>query len=215
MKNVIKPIIVSLIVAMLAMTLTACGSQNTTNTTSNTTVSSNPAEWKTLGDALASKGEDFNTSSWDEDHYLAVFQVGDTFVRVVAKMTPEAYAQIEELDASMPEYDEQFAKVVENLELISADDLSSEMLTQEQLDAYIGKTGKDLINDGLTFQYYYMYGDEETGVTMNKGYLAYQVTFDVTVPETAIEDGGASIENAVISGITCVGGSDTAVDPTL
>ena len=58
-----------------------------------------------------------------------------------------------------------------------------------------------------------MYGGDETGVTMAKGYLAYNVTFDVNVPEDKTEDEGASIKDATITEIEFAGGSESAVDP--
>ena len=154
-----------------------------------------------------------SSSVWDDNHYVEVFDGGEQTFRVVAKMDADTYKKTNELDASMEDYEEQFAEAVAGLELESAEDLTGDKLSQEEIDALIGKTGQDLLDAGFTFESYYMYGGDETGVTMAKGYLAYNVTFDVNVPEDKTEDEGASIKDATITEIEFAGGSESAVDP--
>ena len=219
MKSTAKTIATMALALSLAMPLAACGGQASTGG-SDTSSEQTSAEtvidvttWKTLGDAHAVKDGDMSSSVWDDNHYVEVFDGGEQTFRVVAKMDADTYKKTNELDASMEDYEEQFAEAVAGLELESAEDLTGDKLSQEEIDALIGKTGQDLLDAGFTFESYYMYGGDETGVTMAKGYLAYNVTFDVNVPEDKTEDEGASIKDATITEIEFAGGSESAVDP--
>ena len=78
----------------------------------------------------------------------------------------------------------------------------------------MGKSGQDLVNDGFAFESYWMYGGDETGAVMAKGLLAYNVTFDVSIPDEKADDGGASIMGATIKDVVYAGASNEATDPT-
>ena len=222
MKSRIVSIAALALAAVLAMPLAACGSgqgsqgdgaQASSDTPSSTQAASmDVSNWKTLGDALAFKGEGNSTAAWDEGYYAAVFEAGDSIVRVVAKMTPEVYAKIGELDGMDSDYEQKFNETLGALELAIAEDVTAEKIAQSELDAYVGKTGQDLMNDGFLFQNYYMYGGDETGATMDKGNLSYIVDFDATVAEDQIGDEGAAIKGASIKSIEYAGGSNAAVD---
>ncbi|MBR3326635.1 MAG: hypothetical protein IKG22_04865 [Atopobiaceae bacterium] len=222
MRHSTKTITAMTLALSLAIPLAACGGQTTQNgdsvpvaseQTNATTASIDVSAWKTFGDALAAKSEDgTSTAAWDEHHYVTVFQAGDATVRVVVKMTPEVYAKIADLDASKDDYEKKFAEVVGGLELESAEDITGDQIPQDQLDAHVGKTGQDLLDAGFTFQSYYMNGGEETGATMQKGYFAYNVTFETTVDEDKTEDEGEAIKGATITAMECAGGADSAVD---
>lgn len=220
MRNAAKTVAAMALALSLTMPLVACGGSTSSSEGSDTPAAEESAaetidvsSWKTLGDALAAKTDDYATASWDEVYYLSVFDTGEQTVRVIAKMDADTYAKISDLDAAADDYDEAFDKVVSALELESAEDLTDEKLSQDELDAYVGKTGQDLVDDGFAFSSYFMYGGDETGATMDKGYLAYDVTFDVTVPEDQTEDEGAAVMGATVTAIEYAGASDAAVDP--
>lgn len=223
MKKTTKTIIATMALALsLVMPLAACGGQasqgGSGDTDEQTSVQAGIIDvttWKTLGDALAVKDADgFSSSAWDENHFVEVFEGGEQTFRVIAKMDADAYKKANELDASMEDYEEKFTEAVSGLELESAEDLTGDKLSQEDMDAYVGKTGQDLLDAGFTFESYYMYGGDETGATMSSGYLAYDVTFDVSIDDDQSEDEGESIKAAKITAVEYFGGSDSAVDPT-
>lgn len=215
------------VAAMLALTLSAmplaaCGGQASQGgapepdaTEQTQTADMDISSWKTLGDALAYDTEDTHSSSWDEEHYITVFSTSDgSVIRVVAKMDADTYAKLDKLNMTDDDYDEKFLQVMGGLELESAEDLTADKLTQDQLDAYVGKTGKDLVSDGFTFDNYWMYGGDETGAKMAKGNFAYNVTFDVTVDEDKADsdEDGAAIMDATIEFMDYSGASDEALD---
>ena len=222
MENAPKTTIAAMIaIALSAAPLAACGGQTSQDATDDAAVQSQASavdvsSWKTLGDALAYDAGENSSAGWDEEHYIAVFTTTDgSVVRVVAKMDEDTYDEHAALDMSDDDYQEKFLEVMGDLELESAEDLTGQRLTQDEMDAYVGKTGQDLVGDGFVFESYWMYGGEETGATMAKGPLAYNVTFDVTVPEDEAdsdEDGSAVMGAAVVS-MEFAGASNAATDP--
>lgn len=220
MNNTTKTITsMALALSLVVAPLAGCagqGSDASTQATEQTTASApvDVASWKTLGDALGAQTESM-ASGCDEKHYVAVFAAGDTLVRVVAELEPGMYEKINELDYLDPDHDKKLNDIIGGLPLESAEDITSDALTQEQLDALVGKTGKELVDDGFIFKGYYMYGAEgETGVTMDKGYFSYGVTFDATVTDDQTEDEGAAIMDAKVTGASRMSASDSSTDTT-
>lgn len=210
-----------LALALATAPLAACGGQTTqggeaepTATEQTQAVAVDVSSWKTLGDALACSTGENNTAGWDETHYVAVFDAGDTVVRVVAKMDAETSDKLDALDITKDDYDEKFLELMGGLPLESAEDLASQKLTQDELDAYVGKTGQDLVDDGFAFEAYWMYGGDETAARFAKGYLAYDATFDVTVSDDQTEDDGAAIMDKTIVSMEYAGASQDATDPS-
>lgn len=217
----------NLTAAMLALALTAlplagCGGQTSETEADDASAGQEQlapmdvSSWTTLGDAVAYQAEEgSNTAAWDENHYVTMFDTTDGgVVRVVAKMDPETYDAFGELSILDDDYNEKFLEVMGGLELEIAEDLSDGVLAQDQLDAYVGKTGQDLVDEGFVFESYWMYGGEETGATMSQGYYAYNVTFDVSITDDQYEDEGAAIMGATIKAMEYAGASNAAVDVT-
>jgi GT2 family glycosyltransferase len=61
---------------------------------------------------------------------------------------------------------------------------------------------------------YFMYGGQETGATFDKGSLAYAFTFDTSVAEDAVEDGGQSVMGAHVVSAEASGAANSATDPS-
>lgn len=228
MKQAGKKMAALVLAATIAcMMLVACSGQQTgsSSSASSSAAASSSAEqsasstaagvdisgWKTLGDALAA-ATGKPGSGGDEKTYVAVFEVGDSFVRVVAKMEPGLYDKIRALDYGSDDYDKKFAELAGGLAIESAEDITSGKLSQDALDAYVGKTGQDLMDDGFEFSSYYMFAGDETGASMDKGFFSYGVTFDAKVPEDKAEDQGASIKDATVKAIQFVGVADSVFD---
>ncbi len=214
-----KAVIAALCLALSAAPLAACSSQKADDAADGG--SSAPAaqetidisSWKTLGDALDVQTESMS-AGWDENYYVCVFKAGDSLVHIVAKMDPDAKARMDEVDWTSEDADDQVKEAIGNIELVSAEDITDQVLSQDELDKLVGKTGQDLVDEGWTFANYFMYGGEETAATFENGVLAYSFTFDVTTPEEATEDGGASVMGATITEAEFQGAADSAMDPT-
>lgn len=208
----------ALALSLAAVPLAACSSKSADSAQTSqlkgvTPTAEDVASWKTMGDALAYDHQNMNTG-YNEDYYVAVYNSGDAVIRVVAKMVPGMNDKLFDLDFMAEDYDEQLASTIGELELVSAEDITGQKLSQDELNAYVGKTGQDMVNDGFAFEGYVMYGGEQTSATLTKGYFGYTVTFDTTVAEDQTEDGGAAIMGATISAIEYGSPAMSATDPT-
>jgi len=207
----------ALLTAVLAIPLASCGSKPaadgaaTPEGTATQPAAVDTSSWKTLSDALATQTESM-ASSWDSKHYVTVFKAGDSYVRVVVELTDEESKKMEAVDWSQDNVGDQIAKAAGSAKIVTAEDITAEILDQNALNNLVGKTGKDLIADGWVFESYFMYGGEQTGATMSKGNFGYNITFDVTTPESATEDGGASIMDATVIEAGFSGASNAATD---
>ena len=223
MKQTAKKVAALTFAMMLAcMLLTACGQQESSNSSSSSSSSSSAAEQtetpaasldvsglKTLGDVLAVSSY-CQGMAYGEQSFGGVYQIDDSYVRVTAKMTPELYEQTNALDYNDKDYDKKFSELMSGLELEIVEDITADKIPQETLDTYVGKTGKDMVNDGFAFATYFMYGEDETGVAMTNGYYSYDVIFDAKVTEDDTNDEGASIMDATIKSVEQMGFSAAA-----
>ena len=173
-----------------------------------------PSSWTTVGDALAARTDEC-ASSWDENYYVAVFKAGDSYMRIVGTIDPDTQAKIDAVDWDRKDVSTQIDEAVSGAALKSAEDITGDILSQDALDALVGKTGQQLVDEGWEFQSYFMYGGEQTIATFANGNFAYSMTFDVTTPESASEDEGASVMAAPVVSAEFEGASNATVDPTL
>ena len=218
-KLTVLAIVLSLVCAMLS----ACGGQpqqsgssaaasaSSSGQSSVAAASVDVAGWKTLGDVL-SVATGNPAAGFDGTTYVAVFEVGDSFVRVLAKMDAAKGEKVFELDSSADDRFKQLADLIGDVEIESAEDITTDRIGQPDLDAYVGKTGQNLIDDGFTFADYYMYGGDETGAMMDKGYFSYGVVFDMQVSESRIGDEGAAIKDATVKSISYMSIANAATD---
>ena len=200
--------------------LSACGGQQTASESDSgagaTTASAvDTSNWKTLGDALAVKTEDV-ASGWDDTYYIVAFKAGDSLFRVVAKSEDGIQAKTSELDFSADDYEAKLLEIIGGLEIVSVDDLTAEVPTQEQLDAMVGKTTQELTDDGWAFQSYFMTDGEETGAIFTKGYVACNLTFDTKVSSDVADsdESGANLKGAKVTAAENAGVSEDSTDPT-
>ena len=210
-------VIAALTLALAAVPLAACGGQNATDDSGSAapasqTATVDPSTWETYADALATQTESM-ASGWNDKNLVSVFKAGDSYVRIVVQLDADSYAKVQDVDWGAADVADQLTKAAGNAKLVSVEDITNEVVSQDELDKYVGKTGKDLIADGWTFESYFMYGGDQTGATFAKDHFAYNVTFDVTTPESATEDNGASVIDATIAEMSLAGAADTATNP--
>ena len=209
---------VALALVLAAVPLAACSSTSSDSGDSSSaeqTAAVDTSSWKTLADAIAASTER-PSYGWDDNYFIGEFHVNDNVIRVVAKSDAETLEKSNALDFSDEDYDAKFDEIVSGLEIVSAEDITAQRLSEADMAALVGKTGKELIDDGFKFEYYDMYGTEGgCSASMAKGYFAYSVSFDATVAEDETEDGGEAIMDAKVTDVQCVGTSNDALDPSL
>lgn len=211
----------ALALSLGVLPLAACGSKPADSTatepteqTDATPASIDVSSWKTLGDALATRTGSLSYGH-DETYFVAIIEVNDSIVRMVCKSDPSVDEKLSAIEFDDPEHDQKVDEALADLELLSAEDITDTKLSQEELDAYVGKTGQDMLDAGFEFSYYSMYGGEDTDATMDYGYFSYEVIFDTTVTEDQTEDEGASITGATVKEIQSFGNlSNMSLDPT-
>lgn len=169
--------------------------------------------WKTLGDAYA-VATDMPSYSYNDSNWVSMFRAGDSVIRVVAKMQPGVGDKLYELEFEDPDYNQKLIDMVGALELTSAEDVTAKQLDQSAVEALVGKTGQELMDEGFQFESYFLYGGEQTGASMGKDYFSYEFTFDTMTSEDSTEDGGESIKGGtVVEAATNGNFSDLALDP--
>lgn len=209
----------ALTLGLVVMPLAACSGQGASgdqsaaeDTTTEETVAVDVSSLKTLGDVMAIEGEG-QTSTWNEEHYVYVTNANGAPLRAVVDLTPEIYSQIEELDFLDEEYDQKLNDIIGGLELVSLDDYSDQVPSQEELDALVGKTGQELLDDGFTFSALSMYGGDETVAEYEKDLFRYEITFDGTVDGDADSFDGSLVTELPVVSAGFIGLSDEAINP--
>lgn len=209
----------ALTLGLVVMPLAACSGQGASgdqsaaeDTTTEETVAVDVSSLKTLGDVMAIEGEG-QSSTWNEEHYVYVTNANGAPLRAVVDLTPEIYSQIEELDFLDEEYDQKLNDIIGGLELVSLDDYSDQVPSQEELDALVGKTGQELLDDGFTFSALSMYGGDETVAEYEKDLFRYEITFDGTVDGDADSFDGSLVTELPVVSAGFIGLSDGAINP--
>ena len=167
-----------------------------------------------MRDALSTADSNEISYSYDENYFVCVYHVGESSIRTVAKYQPSIEGAFVDLDMGADDYREQVTEVVGDLELVEAEDITVDLMSQEEFEQYVGKTGQELVDVGFSFASYNMYGGEQTGADMDKGYFSYDFTFDTQVSEDQTEDGGAALMSATVAEAQSLGNlSNAALDP--
>lgn len=174
------------------------------------------ATWKTLGDAFAAAEAD-PSYGYDEHAYVAVVPAGGRSIYVTARMTTEAYGAAGKIRFTDTDSIDGIEAALSGLEITKAEDITDKVIPQADLEKLIGKSGKDLMDDGYRFVSYSAYGGDSTTATFDKGYYGYEITFSKKLPEGANPDGdeGATVRDATITGVRSDKNlSLAALDPT-
>ncbi|MBQ6569103.1 MAG: hypothetical protein IJL87_02480 [Clostridia bacterium] len=135
---------------------------------------------KTLGDAFNLSGEN-NQIALYEDKCVYAFEYEDTIYRVIAASTPEIFQEHSNIDFMDDDYDQKQKDLLAPLTIEKYENLSEQFPTQEELDSLIGKTGKELLDNGW---YITGYEYESMEFYFYHGPFAYTVVFDGKIEMT-------------------------------
>lgn len=142
---------------------------------------------KTLGDAFAlpGKDEDIEQRATTEDKYIYVFSVGGVPYRVSADLPADVSKKLFALEFD-EDYEKNEAELVSGLEIKTRENLNEQILPQSELDALVGKTGKELFDAGWRGGSFY--NTETLEVWLEYGPFAYKMHFDGKIPPEEAED---------------------------
>ena len=165
----------------------------------------------TIGDVMALSNGNYTAS---ENLYVTMAELDDVVYRVEAAMDTETSEALFALDFEDPDYQQKFTDLVSPLTITLIENLSAQIPSQETLDALIGKTGEELLNEGWTCEGWTFEGQDlnELVFHLNHGPFAYDVTFDgmENLPEDFDE---ANLNPLTVASITCSGiGDATAIE---
>ena len=138
----------------------------------------------TLGDYLDLEVEGA-ISNYSETKYVYGYILDGAPVRVTAEMTQEIYDALWNLDYD-DNYEQNYHDLIADLPVLTVEDLSDEMIPQEELDSYIGMKGETLIEAGFELNGY-TYSDEETVFFMNYGLFDYAVEVEEIIDDDDAE----------------------------
>lgn len=162
---------------------------------------------KTMGDLFAMDGvEEFSSGNY-EMFYLYAFELNGVYYRAIANLTDEQAETLWNLDFESEDYDQKYNEAVSPLVIDHIDNLSEGEPSEEELDAYVGKTGQDLLNDGWMSSGYNLDGME---FYMNHDVYSFIVVFDGTLDDAEIEEIGEdeAIKDLTIKSVTYNGIGD-------
>ena len=197
-----KYIVILSVTLMSFFLLTSCGSQPKENGGDSTAKIAETAEalstdnLKTLGDVDALDVEDLQTSV-TENKAIYAFGYQGTYYRVTASISDEDQQAYIDIDFADEDYEDQQKKILAPLKVEKLENLSEQILTQDELDALTGKTGKELLEDGWVCTGNYDLEAKE--FYLDHGPFQYAVTFD---GEIAVEDVEDFDEEAGIQDLT-------------
>lgn len=156
---------------------------------------------------------DSNSAGWDDNKYIYAFTIGEKSYRAVAEINADIGSKIGELDFMDEQYSEKLADLLKDAKLVEIKDISDGMMPQADLDKFVGKTGKDLLEAGFESGSSYFINEDQIEIKLANGFYEYSVQFagEVT-PEALDEDFDAAIADLTVKSITYSNISDKVTD---
>lgn len=201
MKNVLAVLAMIMITVVV---LTGCSGTSEPEKSDGASVDS----LKTIGDVIELEAEGKQSAVYNGKAVYA-FQLGDTYYRVIAVITPEQEQEYMNIDIMEEGYEDKQNEMLAPVEISEIEDLSEQILSQEDRDALVGKTGEELQNEGWTYSGHDL---ENMEFWMNYGPFAYTVVFDGEVAEEDYEsfDAESGIKDMKVKSVGFNGLGDDA-----
>ena len=127
---------------------------------------------KTFADILALPS---NESGSTDKYLFYTFQLNGIDYRAVSFIDQETADALFELDFDDPDHDKKYFEIVAPLTIDQMDNLTEMIPSKEEINAYVGKTGEDLLNEGWTYQWYNL---DSMEFGMQHGLFTYNIQFD-------------------------------------
>ena len=161
---------------------------------------------RTMGDVFGF--EDCGVG-YGEGSFVYVFEADGTYYRAIADLPEDVSEALWALDFFDEQHDEKVKEIVAPLEISRLENLSETILPQEELDALIGRTGQELLDDDWYIRGYNL---DTMEFWMYHGAFAYTVVFDGTLELTDDFNEEEAIGPLTVKSVTFDGIGD-ATDP--
>ena len=156
----------------------ACGKQGSSDPApTNNGSASDTLSVKTIGEALALKGEGEFQSATLGKAYVVVFEKDGVYWRVIAELTPEQHDALFALDILDEDHEQKEKELVSPLTVTKCENLNEMKLSDDDMTALVGKTGAELLGSGWTsgmgynldsMEFYWEYAPFSYTVTFEK-----------------------------------------------
>ena len=173
-----KKVFVCVLSLIIALSLFAACGKNNGNDTDPTNAASDGMSFKTIGEALAVEKEEYSEQSATYGNvFVYVFEKDGTYWRLVAELSDEEAAALSELDILDEDYAAKEEALISPLAVTKCENLNEQMLSDDETEALVGKTGAELLNSGWTvgmgynldsMEFYWEYGPFQYTVTFEK-----------------------------------------------
>lgn len=204
MKKVLSSVLtLVLVLAVFAGCSKNPADTNTPSGSSNASVDS----LKTIGDILALNLDGENQYATYGSKFIYVFETDGTVYRAITSVNETTEQALFDLDYADPDHDKKMADIVSPLEIETLENLSENILPQEELDKLVGKTGADLLSDG--WKTGSGYNTDTMEFWLDYKAIQYTVVFDGSVDSEAEDfDEEEAIKPLVIKSVTYTGFGD-------
>ena len=169
-----KTLIIALAMLMMLSAFAAC-----TKTAKSNTPASEADLPKTLGDIFAIESVNIAGYQSSGKAVVIVYQVDGSYWRAIAPMTEEQSEAWFAVDVFDENKEEEERAILSPLEIVQLDNLDKEKLSDEDLKAFVGKTGEELMNAG--------WASEGGDPTVPESYMSYGPFLYTVVFESGAE----------------------------
>lgn len=185
-----KTVISFLVILLVAFNLFACTNktENASNNEINVSASESVKEYvdvdtsdfsesdiKTFGDLYKYKNDEFYNyqDGYNELIFQMAIEINNAWFRATADLPKDVYEKLQQAD--FEKRDEAIKEYVLPLKVAKLENLNTLIPSQKELNQYVGKTGKDLFDNGWTYMYYNV---EDVSAGLYHGPFLYDVLFD-------------------------------------
>ena len=183
--------ILSFVLVLVIATAIAAGCGNSSNSGAGADISSA----KTFGDLAKFESNGYTFSS---SKYATVVIANGNYYRAEVDLPKDVSAALNELSWEDPDHDKKLKEILAPLEIGKLTNLSEQIISQDELDIFVGKKGEDLLNAGWEAGGVSM---DDHSMYMYNGAFQYNVTFEETVVETDEIFGADAIKDLTVKSI--------------
>ena len=118
---------------------------------------------------------------YNEAYYVYIYKDHGVYYRAIVKLPEDVSKELSALGWDDPDQEQKMKELVGPLAITKWENISEQILPQDELDQLTGKTGEDLLNDGWEAGGIMADGSK---VSMEYGLFQYTVTFDKEIVES-------------------------------
>ena len=183
-----KSIISFLLVLSVVFTLFSCANTNQVATNVSETsvevdegvVDFDPSTIKTMGDFYKYKNEELYNyqEGYNESKYQVILEINHTYYRATVDLTNDLYDKI--IATDFEKRDAVIRELIDPLPIVKFENLTDMIPSDEEINKYVGKTGKELFDEDWTYMYYNV---EDMVAGLYHGAYLYDVAFSYDGPK--------------------------------